>query len=705
MPPKHAVAAHGDDTFNAVLEAFRKVAADAREDSATVLAELLLERIVASAIAGAAQLDGIAARMLKSLATLRPVTPELLSTLNTIRESIVTAQENVEESRAAATIKDLREEALEAKYPAGDLAARRGEADFAAEVRTIERDLMIRANTHFRDELAAAMEEDFDELREAIERHAYRATLESGLIGHRRYAPGQVLVVYTNGEWRDAVVADVPTAGIDDKGWSWAAPTALLMGRPGDSALSSGIGGLGGSTLHLHLHPWNHAPSLMWGASFEDLLLRHERALRASHASIVDALSGRRLDVHDQCVPIEVSTGHAATARMHRYVWSWKTKDSGERQAAMKINPGGVVGEFVEYPAEVCAVLDEKYHAYVTDDGDSFINLEAGAIQPLTAPAVGRKRPPNAGEGALYAVDLEAMEQYNMKSGFARPVRKRERPGGGGADAKADSCDALEAVADVSGLGAWLHAAHTRRMAGDASAKACILLTAPPAAGKTCLMSQLVMHTLRELRTPLDERHSGLVPIVCKVQHLQKKLLDEAQRPVFARAWNFVDAYLRCVHGEDSPHYRMLRQAMMCRRALLLLDGLDEGGKARAEIEKHVTEVLAPQGHVMLVTSRPAGLNDRLFEPHFHRLQLRPLTDAQQRQVIEQRLGAGPQADALGKYVREKVPIDSVENVRVTGNPLMLSMVISIFESAARSSSGSSSSSGRGGSSAPSHRR
>ena len=37
------------------------------------------------------------------------------------------------------------------------------------------------------------------------------------------------------------------------------------------------------------------------------------------------------------------------------------------------------------------------------------------------------------------------------------------------------------------------------------------------------------------------------------------------------------------------------------------------------------------------------------------------------------------QADALLEYVRERVPCDT-EGVRVTSNPLILSMVISIFE-------------------------
>ena len=63
----------------------------------------------------------------------------------------------------------------------------------------------------------------------------------------------------------------------------------------------------------------------------------------------------------------------------------------------------------------------------------------------------------------------------------------------------------------------------------------------------------------------------------------------------FGEAWNWVDAFLQVEHGDTSDQYRMLRQAMMARRTLLLFDGLDEGGEARDAIEKHVVEVLAPQ--------------------------------------------------------------------------------------------------------------
>ena len=50
----------------------------------------------------------------------------------------------------------------------------------------------------------------------------------------------------------------------------------------------------------------------------------------------------------------------------------------------------------------------------------------------------------------------------------------------------------------------------------------------------------------------------------------------------------------------------------MARRALILIDGLDEAGQIRDEMERHVAEVLAPQGHVLLATSRPAGIDERV---------------------------------------------------------------------------------------------
>jgi hypothetical protein len=172
-----------------------------------------------------------------------------------------------------------------------------------------------------------------------------------------------------------------------------------------------------------------------------------------------------------------------------------------------------------------------------------------------------------------------------------------------------------------------------------------------------------------------------LVPIVIKVQLLQAKLRDAPD--AFASHWNWVDAYLSLNERERPEVYRMLRQAMMARRALLLLDGLDEAGAKRAEIEQHIVEVLVPQDHVMLCTSRPAGVVEARFSG-FRLLKLAPLTEAQQEQALLQRLGNKGDVRQLMTFV-ERMPMSTDPDAptalqRVTANPLMLSMVASVFE-------------------------
>ena len=210
---------------------------------------------------------------------------------------------------------------------------------------------------------------------------------------------------------------------------------------------------------------------------------------------------------------------------------------------------------------------------------------------------------------------------------------------------------------NAEGLSAWLPTL-------SVSTGTCALLTAGPATGKTWLTSQVVMHSL----------HRALVPVVIKVEHLQKELTEH--EAAFQAAPNWVDAHLQ--RTCEPPHYAMLHAAMEQRRVLLLIDGLDEAGAARARIETHVAEVLAPQGHTLLCTSRPAGLDAARFAA-FHKLQLAPLTEAQQQAFLASRLGAA-RAVELKPYLRDKVPLDAESQRSVTANPLMLSMVASIAE-------------------------
>lgn len=201
----------------------------------------------------------------------------------------------------------------------------------------------------------------------------------------------------------------------------------------------------------------------------------------------------------------------------------------------------------------------------------------------------------------------------------------------------------------------------------DLMIAASVLLTGDAAAGKTCIVSQVVIRML--------EIQRNIVPIVIKVHHLQRQLLMNEHSDVFANAWNWVDAHLQIAYGADSKLYAFLMQAMRSRRALLIVDGIDEGGLRRAEIEAHVARVLAKQKHTLLVTSRPIGVQETKFEQDFYRLSLCPLSDAQQEQLIKLRLPTGGDV-LLTDYVR--IPPAPLGH-RVTSNPLMLSLVISIF--------------------------
>ena len=56
----------------------------------------------------------------------------------------------------------------------------------------------------------------------------------------------------------------------------------------------------------LALHPWNHAPRELVKGDYEMLREWWMRTLRVEHSNIIDALTGQRLDVLQQCVAINM---------------------------------------------------------------------------------------------------------------------------------------------------------------------------------------------------------------------------------------------------------------------------------------------------------------------------------------------------------------------------------------------------------------
>lgn len=113
---------------------------------------------------------------------------------------------------------------------------------------------------------------------------------------------------------------------------------------------------------------------------------------------------------------------------------------------------------------------------------------------------------------------------------------------------------------------------------------------------------------------------------------------------------------------------------------------------ARA-VERHIAEVLVPQGHLLVVTSRPEGLS-RTIVGAASWLSLCPLDEAQQRQLIEMRVAERARVEQLLVFARTRLLPDTQTGESVLASPLMLSMVVSTFSTlTAASASGYSPSS------------
>jgi len=231
-----------------------------------------------------------------------------------------------------------------------------------------------------------------------------------------------------------------------------------------------------------------------------------------------------------------------------------------------------------------------------------------------------------------------------------------------------EGTDVNDTVENVKGVHEWVIREHARLSdpTRDAQDPACLLITAGPAAGKTTLTSQLMMQMM----------DGPLVPILVRGQLWHKRLAE--RRDVFSAAWNWVDGYVQVEFEQQPAVLGMLRQAMRCRRAVLILDGLDECGSALQLFQAHISGTLVPQGHVIVALSRPAGLDEASLRA-FRRASLQPLSEAQQQNVLEHRLHEEEERNKLWSYICERLPLDA-DGKRITSNPLMLSMLISIAE-------------------------
>ena len=471
-----------------------------------------------------------------------------------------------------------------------------------------------------------------------------------GAAGLRRYHPGQALVVRKDRR----------------RGARWLEATVRSSDASGKHKLKATSGAFF-SNFSLVLHPWNHSPQVLRMSSFNILLSWYVRSLAEEHSTVLDPVLGDRLDV--------IASSAAVTLIVE--TTGDKSKDDTMREDAKKAIEEAEAEAEKEKEMMLKGKKIKKKKREKEKPVEDIVDVKDAASLSTWL----RVMHDNLGKG--HAIAGPVMTDKTEK--HFKSLRTKARVSEFGT---AEAEDESESVKKPT-------ASYKDEAVGQGTL---ILLTAPSSSGKTFLLHQLVMMELNRDGNVNAASAGELVPIVVKVKLLARKMAND-DTGTFVSAWNWIDAYLKLEYGEDSELYLMLRQAMMARRALLLLDGLDEGGDKRMLIERHLIEIVAPQGHTMVVTSRPRGYTDFIFSGFPH-LSIKPLSEEQQVEYLTMRLGdhfeeaLNFHADADLERLPDKLLTEeeeeqeTEESIRgrpepekelVTSNPLVLSMVASTF--------------------------
>lgn len=459
--------------------------------------------------------------------------------------------------------------------------------------------------------------------------------------------------------------------------------------------------------LNLVLHPWNHAPRELPMPAFEALRQWHLQSLRSKHSQIIDALTGKKLDVLQSCFSA-IHVLHTPSA-------------SSEDPTLGDMLDGRNLTEWLH-------ALHARRCEGAATSATACVLLTGGAAtgkSTLMSQVILHTIDNSQADMIPVVVKVQSLQRLLQKEAPRglewRKIGSASRPKSGIELYNAELATALQSQtvfteAEFSAFGiSGLNRAHFIKVEApwytylqrDPAAPIGTIVWKDvgkirPGGSQYEINHAGLARALRRQRrfteedfkafemriTKLDGKGNRSDSVVWSAEDVTSysyiKVQDDpmyfepSDAGIFGTSWNWVDAYMAMDHSSQPEVYRMLRQALMARRALILLDGLDEGGAVRDSIESHLVSVLAAQGHVVLVTSRPTGIVEETFD-HFHRFRLMPLTEPLQKQAVLQRLGLERSRNFM-PYLRSKVPVDRETKQRVTANPLMLSMIVSIFE-------------------------
>jgi hypothetical protein len=121
-------------------------------------------------------------------------------------------------------------------------------------------------------------------------------------------------------------------------------------------------------------------------------------------------------------------------------------------------------------------------------------------------------------------------------------------------------------------------------------------------------------------------------------------------------------------------HLHLLLQMMHMRRIVFLIDGIDESGSKRQEVEDFIAVELIEPGYKTIVTSRHSGFSSATLKQG-QLVELQALAIEEQSEMVKARVPDEIKAAQLLQELRR----DTFKEIAT--NPLMLSMMISVYVS------------------------
>jgi hypothetical protein len=206
-----------------------------------------------------------------------------------------------------------------------------------------------------------------------------------------------------------------------------------------------------------------------------------------------------------------------------------------------------------------------------------------------------------------------------------------------------------------------------------------VLVTGPAASGKSTLTKQC-MHTLASTGASAlsltEDSDDWVAPYRVAVIDLSREIENEQWGPHD----DILGEYIR---RKEVKFASTLLAARERHRLVLILDGIDEAGSARAVLEPYIVDKLCREVFVCLA-GRENGISE-VARPDFQRftaMHIEPLTPAQQRHIVDGRLSemAAERTTSVEERIKgfmEQISRSSLEGLATT--PMLLNLMLSEY--------------------------